>query len=387
MTTLAQYERARAALAEATRIDEVLSVHAEIEHVKLHARHIRDRTLMAEATEFQMRVERRLGILIQAAQAAGQLATKGRPKAADKCSDSEHFPPATLAEIGVDRKLSSSSQRAASISEMAFDAMVAGMRERLASGKAMVVDPLGAAEKVAKQQRRRDEHASRALDGGSVEDLHALVASGYRAGVIYMDPPWKFRTQSENGEGRSASQHYTTGDIEAIAALPVRELAADDCILHMWMVDWCPGDALELMQRWGFQHKTTSFTWAKENPSGEGFHMGQGYWTRANPEACWLGTRGKPKRLYADVRQLIVAPVMEHSRKPDEIYERIERLSAGPYLELYARRPRAGWTSWGNELAFELPAVLPPHDPDTGEVLEPDESIDIPAFLTRKEPA
>jgi N6-adenosine-specific RNA methylase IME4 len=82
--------------------------------------------------------------------------------------------------------------------------------------------------------------------------------------------------------------------------------------------------------------------------------MGQGYWTRANPEDCWLATRGHPKRLHADVRQFITAPVAEHSRKPDEIYERIERLVDGPYLELYARRDRPGWMTWGNELPFVL---------------------------------
>ena len=76
-----------------------------------------------------------------------------------------------------------------------------------------------------------------------------------------------------------------------------------------------------MIEAWGFAHKTTAFTWAKQNESGEGWHMGQGYWTRANPEDCWLATRGSPKRLYADVRQLIVAPVMEHSRKPDEIHD------------------------------------------------------------------
>jgi MT-A70/Helix-turn-helix domain len=96
--------------------------------------------------------------------------------------------------------------------------------------------------------------------------------------------------------------------------------------------------------------------------------MGNGYWTRANPEDCWLCTRGNPKRLYEDVRQLIVAPVMEHSRKPDEVYERIERLVEGPYLELYARRERPGWVSWGAELPFKMP--LPPHDPETGEIID-----------------
>ena len=77
--------------------------------------------------------------------------------------------------------------------------------------------------------------------------------------------------------------------------------------------------------------------------------MGLGYWTRANTEACLLATRGHPKRLRADIRQLIVAPRREHSRKPEAIYERIERLVAGPRLELFARQSRPGWTAWGNE--------------------------------------
>jgi N6-adenosine-specific RNA methylase IME4 len=75
-----------------------------------------------------------------------------------------------------------------------------------------------------------------------------------------------------------------------------------------------------------------------------------GYWTRANSEVCLLATRGKPKRLNADVRQGIIEPRREHSRKPDCVYERIERLVAGPYVELFARTTRKGWSSWGNQV-------------------------------------
>jgi len=74
-----------------------------------------------------------------------------------------------------------------------------------------------------------------------------------------------------------------------------------------------------------------------------------GYWTRANPEQCLLATRGHPKRIGRDVRRWIDAPRREHSRKPDEIYERIERLVDGPYLEMFARQTRDGWDAWGNE--------------------------------------
>jgi N6-adenosine-specific RNA methylase IME4 len=243
----------------------------------------------------------------------------------------------------------------------------ATLETRIADGTIradMVRQDLAAAVK----RERRAAHAGRTFGGGTVENLHQLAASGFRAASIHADPPWKFVTRSERGEGRSANQHYRTEGMELIKRLPVDQLAADDAVLFMWMVDWCPAAAFEVMEAWGFTHKTTAFTWAKQNQSGEGWHMGQGYWTRANPEDCWLGVRGKPKRLHEDVRQLIVAPVMEHSRKPDEIYDRIERLVEGPYLELYARRERPGWVSWGDELPFTVP--LPTHDPETGEIIE-----------------
>jgi N6-adenosine-specific RNA methylase IME4 len=82
----------------------------------------------------------------------------------------------------------------------------------------------------------------------------------------------------------------------------------------------------------------------------ENVYMGLGYWTRANTEVCVLATRGSPKRLNADVLQGILEPRREHSRKPDCVHERIERLIAGPYLELFARREQPGWTTWGNEI-------------------------------------
>jgi N6-adenosine-specific RNA methylase IME4 len=88
--------------------------------------------------------------------------------------------------------------------------------------------------------------------------------------------------------------------------------------------------------------------------------MGLGYWTRANTEPCLLATRGKPKRVNADVRQGIIDQPREHSRKPDCVHERIERLVAGPYLELFARQQRPGWTVWGNET--DKFGVVPEYD-------------------------
>jgi N6-adenosine-specific RNA methylase IME4 len=126
-------------------------------------------------------------------------------------------------------------------------------------------------------------------------------------------------------------------------------MAAKDCALFMWAVDPLLPDAFALMKAWGFEFKTVAFYWVKTNRKSPGYSTGLGYWTRANPETCLLGVRGKPKRLAKDVHRLIVAPRREHSRKPDEQYGRIERLVEGPYLECFARQTWPGWDVFGNQ--------------------------------------
>jgi N6-adenosine-specific RNA methylase IME4 len=146
-------------------------------------------------------------------------------------------------------------------------------------------------------------------------------------------------------------------DINAIKALPVVELAAPDSVLFLWCCWPSIKDAFDVIDAWGFTYKTCAFDWMKADNTQPDFfqeevsvQVGLGYWTRANTEPCLLAARGKPKRLNADVRQGIIAPRREHSRKPDGIHEAIERLVAGPYLELFARQSRPGWTVWGNEV-------------------------------------
>ncbi|MCK1693693.1 MT-A70 family methyltransferase [Bradyrhizobium sp. 144] len=346
MTQLAAYDRARVALAEATRVDQVLSIRDELQHVKLYARQIQDKALLEEAIALQIRTEHRLGILLAAAKKAGQIAEGRKPK------DGAGADRVTLSEIGVDRRLSARAQKAAALDTDELEQVIESAREKIRGGGAILVDPIKAAAKDAEVAGRRAAHAARTENGGCVADLGALALTGKRFGSIGADPQWKFLTRSAAGEGRSANIHYKTEEVDKIKDLPVNELLADDGAFYMWMVDWCPQDALDLLAHWGLKHVTTAFTWVKQNASGEGWHMGQGYWTRANPEQCWLATKGNPKRLYADVRQLIVAPVMEHSRKPDEWLDRIEHLTEGDYLELQARRPRKGWTSWGDELEW-----------------------------------
>lgn len=145
-----------------------------------------------------------------------------------------------------------------------------------------------------------------------------------------------------------------------MAALPVRDLAAKDCALFMWIVGCHLTEAIELAASWGFAFKTDAFYWVKQRLIGADQadlftgdlpepRMGFGYWTRKQVEPCWLFTRGKPSRISAGVRQVILEPRREHSRKPDCQYERIEALVDGPYLELFSRTPREGWDAWGND--------------------------------------
>jgi N6-adenosine-specific RNA methylase IME4 len=184
------------------------------------------------------------------------------------------------------------------------------------------------------------------------DPFHQLPKKHFAA--ILADPPWRFDAWSGKGTARSADNHYQTMTMREIARLPVDELAADDCALFMWACWPSINDALRIIDAWGFQYKTCAFSWMKADPyrlfaDDATPFAGMGYWTRANTEPCLLATRGRPKRLHADVRQGIIAPRREHSRKPDEIHGRIERLVGGPYLEMFARQARPGWTVWGNQ--------------------------------------
>jgi N6-adenosine-specific RNA methylase IME4 len=197
-------------------------------------------------------------------------------------------------------------------------------------------------------------------------------------GAILIDPPWRFKVWSgtkvvqargSKSTYKPASVHYHTMSADKLAELPVPKFGSADCVLFLWSCWPTLRDAWRLIEAWGFTYKTCAFDWMKAHAGqldmlreDTDALMGMGYWTRSNSEPCLLATRGKPKRLNADVRQGIIEPRREHSRKPDCVHERIERLVAGPYLELFARQTRPGWTCWGNEVGkFDQPKPEPQH--------------------------
>jgi N6-adenosine-specific RNA methylase IME4 len=169
--------------------------------------------------------------------------------------------------------------------------------------------------------------------------------------IIYADPPWSYRVWSEKGKGRSAENHYPCMDKQSIQHLPISDISAEDCVLFLWVIFPCLEEGLELIRAWGFKYKTCAFNWVKKNKKSNSWFWGLGYWTRANSEICLLATRGKPKRISAGVHQIIDTPIREHSRKPDEVRERIVQLCGDlPRIELFARQYADGWDCWGNEV-------------------------------------
>lgn len=192
--------------------------------------------------------------------------------------------------------------------------------------------------------------------------------------LVLVDPPWAFRTFNRaratptSKQFREGEDHYPTMTFDEMAALPVSAACAKDAVLAMWVVGSHLDEALRLGAAWGFSYTTDLFCWMKQKLRGADQldlftgdiaepRISMGYYTRKQKEDCLLFTRGRGLPVMAhDVRQVIVAPATEHSRKPAEQYARIERLfgidqgAVVPRLEMFARSSAPGWSAWGNEV-------------------------------------
>jgi len=166
--------------------------------------------------------------------------------------------------------------------------------------------------------------------------------------TIFLDPPWPYDQTHVQG---AAARAYTLMTWDAIADIGplIHAVAAPDCAIFMWVTAPLLMETARIVTSWRMRYITKAFTWVKTYPDG-GLYVGLGRHTRANTEDVWLLSNGAPKRCVADVSQVVMARVAAHSRKPDEHYRRAARLYPGPYLELFARRPRTGWVTLGNEI-------------------------------------
>lgn len=172
--------------------------------------------------------------------------------------------------------------------------------------------------------------------------------------IIYADPPWSFNFQKRNGLSEEAkSKLYPTMKADEICKLPIGDLAEENSILFLWIMNSELPLALKCIEAWGFKYKTVAFTWVKTRVNT--YHFGGGNWTRSNPELCLLATKGSPKRISASVKNLVISQLREHSRKPEEVRNRIVELMGDlPRIELFAREKSPGWDVWGNEVESDI---------------------------------
>lgn len=172
-----------------------------------------------------------------------------------------------------------------------------------------------------------------------------------RYGVIYADPPWDYRGQlqhagPDSGDTGGAIRHYGTITSADLAALPVCEIADDDCLLFLWATSPHLDQAIELGKAWGFEWATVAFVWDKRR-------VNPGFYTMSQCELCLVFKRGKIPRPRGarNVRQLVSEPRGPHSVKPDEVRRRIELMfPRQAKIELFARAPAPGWDTWGDEI-------------------------------------
>jgi N6-adenosine-specific RNA methylase IME4 len=175
-------------------------------------------------------------------------------------------------------------------------------------------------------------------------------------GTIYADPPWRF----QNRTGKVAPEHrrlrrYPTMTLDEICELPVKDHAAPQSHLYLWVPNALLRDGFRVMEEWGFTYKT-NLIWLKVRRDGQPDGRGVGFYFRNTTEVLLFGIRGKLRTGPLGRRQVNVVATRkrEHSRKPDEVYKVIEGCSPKKYLELFARAPRDGWTQWGDEVETYL---------------------------------
>jgi len=334
MSALVRYDAACLALAEAKSFDEVRDVHDKAEALRLYGRQAKNKELEIDAAEIRLRAERRLGEMLTDSERASGGEHGGKQKI-DGTRAAPSNRAATLAEIGIDKKLSARAQKIAAVPASEFEGMIGSWRDRVGKeNERVTTDLLRAGDKA-------DRRAERERDLGSRQG--ALPDASY--GVILADPEWRFEPYSrDTGMDRAADNHYPTSDTEIIASRPVASIAADDCALFLWATVPMLPQALGVLAAWGFDYRS-HFIWRKDR-------IGTGYWNRNKHEILLIGIRGKipAPAMGTQWDSIVDAPVGGHSVKPDAFYELIEAyFPTLPKIELNARRSRAGWAAWGNE--------------------------------------
>jgi N6-adenosine-specific RNA methylase IME4 len=193
-------------------------------------------------------------------------------------------------------------------------------------------------EKEEKREERREVNRAKVAEATTPE---AIAEAGAKFATIMIDPPWDWGDEGDQDQLGRARPDYATMTKEQLLALPLPDLADDDCHLYLWITNRSLPKGFELMERWGFRY-VTAITWAKP-------HFGMGNYFRGQTEHVLFGVKGSQPLKRKDVGTLFQAARGKggHSSKPPEFYDLVESCSPGPYLEMFSRSERDGWKTWG----------------------------------------
>jgi N6-adenosine-specific RNA methylase IME4 len=335
---LVLYDSACLALAKATAVDEVKEIRDQAEAMRHYGRQAKNRQLESDAWAVRERAEIRLGEIIAAQKKTVGLAKGGGTGANQfRAASSKKEPAApTLAEAGIDKKLSARAQKKAALSKPEQDRLI---RE---GQKAIVEAADKASALIVKGGDQKSHRAGREAELAA--KIEALPFKRY--GVILADPEWRLEPYSrETGLNRAADNHYPTSSTEEIAARDIPSIAAENCVLFLWATVPMLPEALHVMAAWGFQYRSHC-VWVKDR-------MGTGYWFRNKHELLLVGVRGDVPAPAPGTQatSVIEAPIGRHSEKPEAALAMIEKYFPSlPKIELNRRGPaRKGWDAWGQE--------------------------------------
>ena len=173
--------------------------------------------------------------------------------------------------------------------------------------------------------------------------------------IIYADPPWQYTKKLVNrGKARAVEKEYKTMDFKELCEMKeiINNISNKDSLLFMWVTFPKIEFGLNLIKEWGYKYKTCAFNWIKKNKKSDSLFWGMGFYTRANAEICLVASKGKGVKVQSHkVHQIIKGRIEEHSKKPDEVRDKIVELCGDvPRIELFARQYADGWDCWGNEV-------------------------------------
>lgn len=328
-TVLIKYDAACSAIRAAKSFDEVKNIADRAEAMRAYARQAKNKDLEIDAAEIRIRAEHRLGEMIRQQKETVGLATGAKGVGPNAVPERYRNKP-TLAEAGIDKKLSARAQKLAAMPMEIFEGMLKDQRENYRAGNAILVPGMLRDNARKETIERLDELAAReVIEPTGIYD------------TIVIDPPWAIQKIERDCRPNQVGLDYPTMDENELKDLKIP--SADDCHVFLWTTQKFLPMAFRLLETWGLKY-VCAFVWKKPG----GFQpVGQ---PQYNCEFALYARKGTPT--FIDTKAFSTcfeAPRGRHSEKPAEFYDMVRRVTAGRRLDMFSRRSIEGFDGWGNE--------------------------------------